>query len=88
MAEPSLASVFGDSMVLQRDNPIPVWGKAAPDEPITVCLGGKTARTKADAQGAWRVKLPRRKAGGPHELAAQGAAHGEKLEYSGPLQKS
>ncbi len=73
MADPLLASVFGDSMVLQRDKPIPVWGKAEPNESIVVSLGGKTAKTNADAQGAWMLKLPRMKAGGPHELVVTGA---------------
>ena len=72
-ADLSLGSVFGDSMVLQRDSPIPVWGKTAADESITVSLNGKTAKTKADAQGAWLVTLPRMKAGGPYELTVMGA---------------
>ena len=72
MAEVSLASVFGDSMVLQRNKPIPVWGKASPDELITVSFNGKIAKTKADAQGTWTVKLPRMKAGGPYELKITG----------------
>ncbi|MBI5091348.1 MAG: 9-O-acetylesterase [Candidatus Hydrogenedentes bacterium] len=73
LADVSLAGVFGDSMVLQRGKPIPVWGKAAPDEAITVSMNGKTAKTKADAQGAWSVKLPSMKAGGPYELCVTGA---------------
>ena len=51
MADVSLASVFGDSMVLQRDKAIPVWGKAAANESIVVSLGRNTTKTKADAQG-------------------------------------
>lgn len=73
MADPSLASVFGDSMVLQRDEVIPVWGKADPNESVAVSLAGKTANAKADARGLWMVKLPRMQAGGPHELNVTGA---------------
>jgi sialate O-acetylesterase len=71
-AHPSLPSVFGDSMVLQRDKPIPVWGQAAPNELITVTLRGKTTKTTADAQGVWAAKLPAMKAGGPYELTVTG----------------
>jgi sialate O-acetylesterase len=73
VADLSLASVFGDSMVLQRDKPIAVWGKANPGESLAVSLGGNTATAKADAQGAWTATLPSMKAGGPYELKVSGA---------------
>ena len=31
-ADVKLASIFGDSMVLQREMPVPVWGWAEPGE--------------------------------------------------------
>ena len=34
-AELSLAPVFGDGMVLQRDEPLPIWGKATPAAEIS-----------------------------------------------------
>ena len=52
------ASIFGDGMVLQRDKPVRVWGTAAAGEAVTVAFAGKTAQTKAAADGAWRVELP------------------------------
>lgn len=72
VADVSLSSVFGDSMVLQRDQPIPVWGESAPEDSVTVSLNGATAKTKADLQGVWTTKLPAMKAGGPYELTVQG----------------
>lgn len=56
-AEVKLASIFGDSMVLQRELPVPVWGWAAPDEEVTVTLGSQTKKTAADKDGRWQVKL-------------------------------
>ncbi|QDS88559.1 hypothetical protein EC9_27500 [Rosistilla ulvae] len=56
-AEVKLASIFSDSMVLQRDLPAPVWGWADPGEQVTVTLGGQTQKTKADADGRWQVSL-------------------------------
>ena len=52
------ASIFGDGMVLQRDKPVRVWGKAAAGEAVTVAFAGRTAQTQAAADGAWRVELP------------------------------
>lgn len=52
-----LPSVFTDHMVLQRDKPLPVWGKAAPGEEVTVEFAGQKKTAKADASGKWMVKL-------------------------------
>ena len=44
-------AVFGDSMVLQRNRPLPVWGWAEPGEAVKVTLGESTAETVVDAAG-------------------------------------
>src|SRR5690606_4463792 len=59
-----LPRVFGDGMVLQRDQPILVWGSADPGAHVEVALAGDRARATADADGRWRVELPARAAGG------------------------
>jgi len=51
------ASIFGDSMVLQRDMPVPVWGRAEPGEEVSVSIGGQTKESTADKDGRWRVQL-------------------------------
>lgn len=56
-AEVKLASIFGDSMVLQRDLPVPVWGTADAGEKVTVSFGDQTQTATADKSGAWQVKL-------------------------------
>lgn len=56
-AEVKLASLFTDHMVLQRDKAVPIWGKAAPGEEVTVEFAGQTKSTKADEAGKWMVKL-------------------------------
>ena len=58
-ADVKMPGIFGDHMVLQRGIKIPVWGWAEPGEEITVTFGGKSAKTKADADGKWRVDLPK-----------------------------
>ncbi len=61
-AEVKLASIFGDSMVLQRDLPVPVWGWADADEDVTVKFGEQAIVAKADQSGRWQVKLDALKA--------------------------
>lgn len=67
-----LSKVFTDNMMLQRDQPIRVWGWAEPDEAVTVTLAGKSAPAKADAKGAWAVELPAMKEGENLELTVAG----------------
>lgn len=56
-AEVTLPKVIGDHMVLQQGNPVPIWGKAAPRESVTVTFGKQKKQTTADAKGEWRVNL-------------------------------
>lgn len=57
-AEVRLASVFGDHMVLQRDQELRFWGWAQGGEKVVVEFGGKSAQGVADDQGRWVVKFP------------------------------
>jgi hypothetical protein len=68
-ADLGFAHVFGDHAVLQRDQPIAVWGTAGAGRKLAVSLNGKTAQATADGQGRWRVVLPRLTAGGPYTLS-------------------
>ncbi|MFN3304783.1 MAG: sialate O-acetylesterase [Roseateles sp.] len=71
-AEVRLASVFGDHMVLQREQPIRIWGRASPGQTLTVELAGRKASATVGADGRWSATLPALKAGGPHALRVQG----------------
>ena len=51
------APIFGDGMVLQRDRPVPIWGRATPGETVTVSFGGQKVSGKADADGRWKVAM-------------------------------
>ena len=53
----SLPHVFGDNMVLQSGQRVPVWGKAAPGERVAVVFAGQTVLAVAGADGRWRVDL-------------------------------
>ncbi|MBP1202379.1 sialate O-acetylesterase [Duganella sp. 1411] len=68
-AELGLARIFSDHAVLQRDQPVAVWGTAGAGRKVAVTLDGQTVNGSADAQGKWRVQLPPRRAGGPYTLS-------------------
>lgn len=68
-----LPAIFSDGMVLQRSARVPVWGWAKPDETVAVAIDGRTADTKADADGRWRATLDLENAGpGPFEMTVRG----------------
>jgi sialate O-acetylesterase len=72
MAEVSVSNIIGDHMVLQQGKPVPVWGKAAPGESVSVTLAGQTLTTAADTNGLWRVELSKLNGGGPLEMTITG----------------
>lgn len=73
-ADPLLNTVFQDHVVLQRSEPIPVWGTAAPTDTVQVLLAGATATAVAGPDGHWSARLPARAAGGPHRLVVRAAS--------------
>ncbi len=56
-AELQLASVFGDLAVLQREKPVPVWGRGTPGAEVTVAFAGQRKSAVCNAEGEWRVVL-------------------------------
>ena len=54
----TMPHIFGDHMVLQTGEPVPVWGWAKPGESITVSFAGqKKQTTAASGDGSWKVEL-------------------------------
>ena len=56
-------------MVIQRGEPVHVWGDAEAGESITVEFRGNRRTAVADPLGRWSVELPGGDAGGPFSLA-------------------
>lgn len=52
-----VASPFTDHMVLQRDMPVPVWGKGDAGVAITVTFADQAVTTQVMETGSWRVDL-------------------------------
>ena len=67
-----LAKIFGDHMVLQRSQPVPVWGWSSPNEKISVRMNKQVKEGKADKNGKWGVNLDPQPAGGPYDLTVVG----------------
>lgn len=65
-----MAALFQEHAVLQRDEPITVWGHAAAGEGVTVSLAAASVHARADASGRWSAVLPAMGAGGPFVLSA------------------
>lgn len=71
-AELSLPNVFGDHMVLQRDQPNPVWGRGEVGESVTVRIRDQSHQTVVGEDGRWRVVLEPLALGAPTELTIEG----------------
>lgn len=56
-AEVTLAPLFCDHAVLQRNQAVPVWGRAEPGEKITVTFRDQTVGTTAESDGRWIAYL-------------------------------
>lgn len=69
-AEVRLPDIFGSNMVLQRDQPVIVWGTASTNDRVQVRLGPRSAVALTGADGNWQVTMEALTAGGPYELKA------------------
>lgn len=72
LANVTLHSLFGESAVLQRNIPMPVYGTANPGERIEVDFNKQKVTTQADEHGNWKVILKPMEAGGPYVMTVQG----------------
>jgi sialate O-acetylesterase len=81
-AEVRLPALFSDHAVLQRGQPIHVWGEASPNEAVVVRFHGQSVSGEADNLGHWEVWLKPESAGGPFTLSVQGAQDSKPLERS------
>jgi len=70
-AELTMPNLFTDHMVLQRDNPIFIWGAADKGAEVTVTLGDQQTTVTTNDNGKWKAELKPLPAGGPHEVAVR-----------------
>ena len=67
-----LPRLVRDSMILQRDTKINIWGWASKNEKITIKFNGKSYKAPTGADGKWIMQLPSMKAGGPFTMEISG----------------
>jgi sialate O-acetylesterase len=52
-----MGTPFVDNAILQRQMPVPVWGRATTGETITVSFAGQSKTATADGWGKWTLNL-------------------------------
>lgn len=67
-AQVRIPALIRDSMVLQRDTELKIWGWAGEGEQVNVKFRGKRFDAKTGPDGKWMVRLPAMKAGGPYRM--------------------
>lgn len=68
ISQVKLPRLIRDSMVLQRDIPVKIWGWATKNEKVKIIFNNKTYKATADTAGRWNTYLPATKAGGPYTI--------------------
>jgi sialate O-acetylesterase len=71
-AEVRLPHVLSSHMVVQRGQPIHIWGWASPGSQVAVTFENAHATAIADDLKHWSVYLPPMSAGGPYSLTVEG----------------
>lgn len=69
-AKITVSSVLSDHMVLQRNSEVKIWGKANPNQKLTVWSewNKQKVTTTVNADGTWLVKINTTNAGGPYQI--------------------
>ena len=70
-----LPRLISDSMVLQRDVRINIWGWAKPGEKVSVSFNDKQYSTLTATDGKWNIVLQAAKAGGPYSMEINASNH-------------
>jgi len=76
-----LPALVSDSMVLQRDRPVKIWGWSLKDAPVTVSFQHRIYHATPGADHRWEITLPAMKAGSPYTMALE--AGGDKKSIHG-----
>lgn len=74
-AQVKLPRLIRDSMILQRDAPVKIWGWASPKEKVKLSFNNKHYSATTDQTGKWNIILPATKAGGPHTMQIDASNH-------------
>jgi sialate O-acetylesterase len=67
-AKLSVSKLYSDHMVIQRNQPIVVWGWTDASKTVKINFYNSEYSTIANEKGDWKILLPKMEAGGPYEL--------------------
>lgn len=69
-ADFKLTSIFSDGMVIQRNQPVAVWGEGNPGAEVEVRLDTQIKKATVSSNGHWQIMLNPIPVGGPYTLKA------------------
>jgi len=81
-AEVRLPKILSDHAILQRYEPIRIWGWATPGEAVTVQFHGQERIAVANELGKWKLWFSPEAAGGPYTIVVSGRTRDEKEAVS------
>jgi sialate O-acetylesterase len=67
-AQLKLPKLISDSMVLQRDTPLKIWGWASFGDTVSILFNHKTYTALTHEDGKWQANITPTKAGGPYTM--------------------
>jgi sialate O-acetylesterase len=80
------ASIFTDNMILQRDEPVRIWGTAEPNEEVTVRFAGQEKVAVTDSSNHWKITLdPMPASSQPRKMTILSDSNTPILQYSNLL---
>jgi sialate O-acetylesterase len=65
----SIPKIFGDHMVLQRDQPINFWGWGEAGKEISITIDGNSIKDNVNEDGTWILVYPSIEVGGPYSVS-------------------
>lgn len=77
----SLAEIYSDNMVLQRDVEMHIEGTANAGDMVTVRLENHSVSASVDNNGHWAINMPAMQAGGPYTLTIASRKEKRTIEY-------
>ncbi|MCL2610494.1 MAG: sialate O-acetylesterase [Defluviitaleaceae bacterium] len=75
-----LANIFRDGVVLQRDIPIKIWGKAEPLVSVELRFNDEIYETTATNNGTFEIIMPAKTFGGPHKISVSSGKEIEEIK--------
>ena len=77
-----LPQIFGEGMIFQQGKPVPVWGKSAKHDRISIRLGTQTRETDCDENGCFKTEFPPMESSEKLSFSVSSVLTGERISFS------